>query len=94
MLIASKLSIMDIEKPIELDLTLQSAADQLPAVDITFTLSGNNFKSRKVEISDLSLKGRMTNHLDNKAPFTNRNSRINLREIKGNLMGEDHTCFL
>jgi hypothetical protein len=85
--IAGKLSQLNVTKPFGIDVHLEApmGSSGLPSVDVKFDLKDNVFKSNLVTITDLSLKGVMTNHEDPSRPFNNSNSTVRLKDVAGKI---------
>lgn len=87
--LAAKLSELVVTKPfainVHLDAPLKPVEGRLPGVVVKFDLKDNVFKSRVVNITDLSLNGVMTNHEDPSLPFDNKNSTVKLGNIVGKI---------
>lgn len=81
----TNLSSLALEQPFGIDVHLETPLQpgSQPFVRINFDLRHNTFKSKPVTITDLSLKGIMTNQDDPALPFGNLNSTVRLHEVEG-----------
>ncbi len=82
---ASNLASLSLERPFGISVHIETplAPGSQPLVGIDFNLANNAFKSKPVTITDLSLKGRMTNQDDPSLPRGNTNSTVRLHEVVG-----------
>jgi hypothetical protein len=85
--ISKKLSQLVVEKPFAINVHLDAPMGQQaqPWLNVKFDLKDNVFKSSFVTITDLSLKGIMTNHDDPSKPVDNRNSTVKLDSVAGKI---------
>jgi hypothetical protein len=85
--IGGKLSKLEVGKPFAIDVHLDAPMGQksLPSVEVKFDLKDNVFKSSFVTITDLSLKGLMTNHEDPSKPISNTNSAVKMDDVVGKI---------
>jgi len=85
--ISQNLSLLTVTKPfaigVHLDAPMMPGAQ--PSVEVRFDLKDNVFKSNVVTITDLSLKGLMTNHEDPRKPLDNENSAVHLDDVVGKI---------
>lgn len=87
--LVSKLSVFEIARPFQVDVRVDAPLTPgvQPTVEMDFMLKDNRFTSSKLEITDLSLTGHMTNHHDPDRPIDNANSRVRLTNIEGKIDG-------
>jgi hypothetical protein len=85
--IAKNLSLLAILKPFGINVHLEAPmqSETQPSVLVNFDLKDNVFKSNVVTITDLSLKGTMTNHENPAKPFNNLNSTVRLDSVVGKI---------
>jgi AsmA-like C-terminal region len=85
--IAKNLSLLAILKPFAIKVHLEAPmqSNTQPSVLVNFDLKENVFKSNVVTITDLSLKGAMTNHDNPSKPFNNMNSTVRLDSVAGKI---------
>lgn len=58
-----------------------------PAADVRFSFAKNRLLSDKMDVTNLSLQGHFTNHIDDRLPYENPNSLVHLTEVSGEIDG-------
>ncbi len=81
------LSKFDIKEPVTItvDLSGQSIPGNIPSVDVQFQTHNSTFSYAMIDFSALTLSGSFTNHIDNKKPNDDRNSRVMISSFKGKM---------
>jgi hypothetical protein len=85
----AKLEKLKITGPMKVEVTLSSdlVPGVKPAVDIAFSFPKNRLTGEKIDVTNVSLKGTFTNHIEDNLPYDNPNSVIHLSEIHGEIDG-------
>jgi len=85
----AKLSKLNITGPtkVEVDLNSDLIPGVRPAADVRFSLQNNRLTGSKLDVTNISLKGHFTNHVNDSLPFNNANSVITLSEVEGEIDG-------
>ena len=84
--LARKMARYEVDKPVSLKVHIRQVAPGVPPeIDINFSFQNGNARIGKVVMTDMSIDGVFTNHLDTLLPNDDRNSQVRLLSMRGML---------